>query len=115
MITINDRTLVFNETFLLPDGQSARFDTTIEGTRFQILFTLRAAKGDEERKGTWAFKDGILHMTFIGWTNPMGTCLKQPEKLGDINGKPLGFQLCAHAMTDTALITFMLFLGGTYE
>lgn len=115
MISIDGKNLVLNETFILPDGDNATIETTIEGFKLVISFTIVPGKQGEDYSGKWTWENGIVNMTFVGWNNPLGTCLKKPEKFGDIGGKPLGLQLSVHSIGDAKLVTFMLFLGGKYE
>ena len=116
MITIGNREVLFNRTFILPIGEEATFDTPIGPPGIRIVIKFESNPPDQGQPGaTWVFADQVLRMTFKGWNNSLGTSLRKPAKLGDLaDGRPFGFNIVHYLIGEVHFLTFELYAGGTY-
>ena len=116
MITVGDRQVLLNHSFIIPVGEEAVFDTPPgqPGIKISIRFDDTPAELGQSSV-TWAVVDNILRITFKGWTNTLGTSLRKPAKLGDLpNGWPFGFNVMHLFIGQVHFLTFELYVGGTY-
>jgi len=116
MLKIGDKEVVMTQTMVIPDGETAFFDFSINSEPIQISIVFETNNvPDSERKINWKLEDGILRMTFIGWRNSLGTSLIHPAKIGELNGQPFGFNLMHFLVGTVNLVTFQFYIGGTYN
>lgn len=115
MLKIEDKELWYSTVFLAGDNQSVLLDVpTPHGS---MPFSIKFIPGKEggEQGGQWRTENGRVVMEFTGWSNPLGSCVRRPHKIGEIDGKTLGFQLTNHYVGGTHLVHFFLYKGGSYE
>jgi hypothetical protein len=115
MIKIENRTVVFNETLIIPKNESATIETEINGTKviFEIRFTPASEPG--KSKVSWTAIENSIQMTFDGWISTLGTAINHPTKIGELNSVPLGFIATHQRIGETDILHFQILMGGLYE
>ena len=116
MKKIGDRDVVYNGSFIIHSGEEALFDVPIGDPNIKISLVFDSASPDSGNSNTsWSFNDGLLRIVFKGWTNPLGSALIKPNKLGDaIDGRSFGFNVVHQHIGSVNYVNFELYLGGTY-
>jgi hypothetical protein len=115
MITVGNREVLFNRSFIIPIGEEAVFDTPIGAPGIKIAIRFDDNSSELSPGATWAFADKILRITFKGWKNSLGTALKKPAKLGDLgDGRPFGFNIVHYFIGEVHFVTLELYAGGTF-
>jgi hypothetical protein len=113
VITIGDKTVLLNETFIVPDGNICTFSVPLEPELVIHLEFRPEDKSDE--KIQWSLKDNGLHMYFNGFTGMLGTTPKKPLLLGThSDGQPIGFVFFFQRSGNFNKIDFTFLKGGTF-
>jgi hypothetical protein len=111
MVKIDGKDLVFSSTFMVGNNQEAEIEFPINEDKLKLSITFKATEAPGERNGEWKQVDGVVKFTFTGWSNPMGTCVAEPTKFGDIGGKRIYFQLANHYVGEQNLASLFILLG----
>lgn len=111
MVTIDSKKVVFSTSFMVANGQEALIDVPIQGEILKLGVTFKPASTGEERNGAWQQENGVVRFTFTGWSNPLGTCVLEPTKFGDIGGKRIYFQLAHHFVGEQNLAHLFILVG----
>lgn len=110
MVKIGDRELVFTATLILGDDETADLQVPVRDVTLPIK--LRFVGGDSpQQTGHWRTVDGVLHMEFAGWLNPLGSAFDPPERIGDVGGAPLWFQMAHHRIVSVNLVHLLILVG----
>jgi hypothetical protein len=85
---IGNRTVILQQTLLVPDRLEASFASSINGIdyTFVLQFTPEMAKPDDKPTVKWVGVGNVVRIEFVGWVNPLGTTFGEPQKLGSIAG-----------------------------
>ena len=112
---IGDKSVVSVSSLIVPDGDSASIESTIENQTIKIKLFFYPNEGDQP-KIDWQPEGEYLNINFRGWTNSLATATNKPVKIAtDINGKILGFMVTHWRVGSINRVDFQLLLGGTYE
>jgi hypothetical protein len=115
MITVGNREVLFNRSFIIPIGEEAIFDTPFIAPGIKIALHFDDNSSEPSPVANWAFTDQILKITFKGWKNSLGTALKKPTKLGDLgDGRPFGFNIVHYFIGEVHFVTIELYAGGKF-
>jgi hypothetical protein len=112
MVTIDSKNVVFSTSFMVGNDQEALIDVDIQGEILKLGITFTSATTAEDRNGAWHQENGVVRFTFAGWNNPLGTCVLEPTKFGDIAGKRIYFQLAHHFVGEQNLAHLFILVGG---
>jgi len=113
MITIGDKTVLYQTTLIVPDEEVASFDVLLEPTlRVELQFHPEVKS---ESRLMWRFGDNVLHIDFNGMDNPLGISPITPLKLGATNsGDALGFTFFLNRAGKMNRLDFLFLKGGQY-
>lgn len=110
-----DKQIVFNQTFLLRDNETAQIHFDV-APGSAVNSTIKFDPVGSDGAVRWAAAaDGTLTIECTGWTNTLGTSLTKPAKVGDVGGIPLAFTVSSFKIGESNLVTLQFFVGGTYE
>ncbi|WP_425336530.1 DUF6864 domain-containing function [Synechococcus elongatus] len=111
MITIDSKQIVYSATFLVATGVESYLDIPIDDSRLLLSIKFVTSTGSAERTGEWQEENGIVRFVFTGWNNPLGTCVLEPTKFGDIDGKKIYFQLAHYLIGEQNLVHIFILRG----
>jgi hypothetical protein len=118
-IQVGDKTLVFSQTFLVPDNETAKITVPLGVTPLgpqDLSVHIRFIPSRGSGEASWRFEDKVLKIDFLGWASHIGTSFAKPVPIGDVNGKPLGFTVAHQKISDANnLVTLQFYTGGKYE
>jgi hypothetical protein len=106
---IGSKTVIFSTSFLVGNDSEARIDVPIEGETLKLGITFASSGG--ERSGEWHHENGVVHFTFTGWNNSIGTCTVEPTKFAELGGKRLYLQLASHYIGEQNLAQLFVLMG----
>ena len=114
MIQIGDKTVVLNETFIVPDGAQCRFSVPLEP---ELVVHLEFHPDDKsEDRIRWTLQGDGLHIHFNGFVDALGSSAKKPLRLGTHDdGQPLGFLFFFQRSGNMNKVDFTFLKGGVYE
>lgn len=115
MITIDGKQVVFSETFIVRDSSTVTIETVIDKIPFIVDLHFNMKDDNTEAGISWKGEGDRLKIEVQSWKNPLGTTLIKPHKLGEFNGKSLGFQIFQKFINGINLVHFQVYLGGSYE
>jgi len=114
-LKLDEKEIVLNESFIVPDGSCVTFDVAVEGNDAIKMKLSFKPEGASPRVDWQLEADNRLHITFQGWVSSLGTSLKKPARVGQtINGSAIGFMAYHHRIGDTNRVDFHVLLGGNY-
>ena len=115
MVTIAGREIVYSQSLIVGDGQPVEIQATAKGhlVPVRLIFSTAPNANPNEATTTWRTEGGVLIIDFVGWRNPLGICIG-PQRLGDIGGNALGFQVAGYRINDQNFVHFYLLFGGAY-
>ena len=112
MIKIGNKKQIYSATFLAQDGELAEVEVSIQpNENLTLAFEFVVGHGG---LGTisWNGEDSRVKFTLTDWRNSLGSTLKEPLKLGQINGEDLFFSLSHQLIGEkTNLVHIFLYLG----
>lgn len=111
MVTVNGMKVVFDTSFLAKNDQEVTIEAPFEGQSLRLTIIFKAGPAGEQPTGEWLSENGSIRMTFSGWSNPMGSCLLDPTKFGDVNGKRMFFQFAHYRVGEQNLVHFYILIG----
>lgn len=118
-IQIGDKALVFSQTFVVPDSVTAKITVPLESTPRGKEFLTVHVRFDPSRtedKASWHVENNVFKLEFFGWHGQIGSSFEKPVRIGDVNGKPLGFTVAHQKVSDVNnLVTLQFYVGGAYE
>jgi hypothetical protein len=117
-LAIQGREVVAHHTFLLSSSETATFDLTLRGpgNSASLLFVTVRYEPVGEPGVTWdsdmTQERDLIRIVVKAWSNPMGTAINALQKLGDIRGRGLYFQVVHYLVGDANLIHVWLLWDG---
>jgi hypothetical protein len=112
MVEIDGKTVVFSTNFLIKNDQEAIIQATLPGDTLRLSVMFQSGIPSSDRSGSWTQENGMVKFVFSGFSNPLGTCLLEPTKFGDIGGKRLFFQLAHHYVGESNLAHLYILVGA---
>lgn len=103
MTVISGKKTIFSTSFLVGNDQEAFIDVPLQGDVLKLSFRFESGTAADQRTGKWHHENGVVKFVFAGWTSPLGTCLQEPTKFGDVAGKRMYFQLAANPIGEQNL------------
>ena len=110
MVTIDGKRIAFSTSLMIRNDQEARVDASIEGTLLKLGVTFESGGAADERSGAWKQDGDVTRFTFRGWNNPLGTCILEPTKFGEIGSKRLFFQISHHYVGEQNLMHLFIYV-----
>ena len=114
MTAVGDKQSLATKTFLLGDGEVGKFAVTVGDTVLPVEVKFSAPQA-RESAWHWEYDGGTLRLSFTGWKNPYGSGLPAPQRIGEVDGAPLGFNMAHQRLGAMNVATLQFYLGGTYE
>lgn len=112
MVTIDSKKVIFSTSFMVSNDQEALINVPLDDSEpLKLGITFKPAIAGDERTGAWQQENGVVRFTFAGWNNPLGTCVIEPTKFGDIRGKLIYFQLAHHFLGEQNLAHLFILIG----
>ena len=111
MVKINDKELVYSKDFLVQNDQEVIIDAPVLNDILKLSVVFKSGAASDERNGSWTNEGDVVKFVFSGWNNPLGTCVLEPTKFGDINGKRIFFQLAHQYVAEINLAHLYIFIG----
>lgn len=113
---LGNRSVVFNQTFIVPKDEALAFDLTVLGQVIGIEITFPEKPPKAEGPVSWVFSDGKLRMTFGGIAPGVSpSVLRKPFKLGILGHVPFGFLFSVHNVEGSHILHITFLSGGTYD
>ena len=113
MTMIGDKTIIFSDTFLVPDGDICKLSVELNPP---LQIEIEFQPNGTEQKIIWKNNNEILHIIFSGYNSPNGIVPIKPVKLGKYaTGEAIGllFFLQHIGTINNLVITFLK--GGKYD
>jgi hypothetical protein len=129
MKLIGGREVFLSETFILPDGESASFSTSVRGFPLRIEVTAEKVAGNARAQATTnvipasaqELQAGVGPLVTIrleNWYSTIPAIFLKPLRFGQLpDGSSLGYNLSVTAISGppTARIIFLqMYVGGSY-
>ena len=112
-IKIDDKELVFSSDLFVKNNQLVSIEIPVKNDLLKMSLTFEEGKDGESATGSWTADNDIVRFVFKGWTNPLGSCILEPTKFGDLaNGQKLYFQITHHYVSNLNLVHLFLFAGA---
>jgi hypothetical protein len=126
---IGGRQIFFSETFILPEGETARFNTDVNGSPLSIEVTAFKSEGSAQNIAHVNIVPATVQMLQAGagplvvmklenWYSTIPSIFLRPVKFGQLpNGVPVGYNLAVTAITGpstTRIILLQMYAGGSY-
>jgi hypothetical protein len=108
MAKVGNKSVLYSTTFLIAVDET--FEDTVkapDGSPLPIAITFKVPKDQQPAGGEWHAVDGKLQMTFYGWNSPLGTVMDEPEKFGEMNGRPAMFQVASYGIGDKRILVHL--------
>jgi hypothetical protein len=114
MTIVGDKQILTTQTLLLGDDEVGKFDVPVD-TGTQLPVTIRFLSRQQTEPTTdWRYAEGTLNIDCAGWNVAMGGGMKA-HRIGDYNGRPIGFSLASYRVGTLNHVTLQFYLGGKYE
>src|SRR5258706_16051548 len=111
MQKLQNREIVFSQSFLVPKGELVSFECQIRSSQFQVEITFSQEVSGSEPLIEWKLESGVLKMVFKNWKSSLGTSLKKPAKLGDVDNLPCGFNAAHYLIGDIDYVHIEIYCG----
>ncbi len=113
MITVGDKAVLLNETFVVPDGNVCTFSVPLQP---ELVIHLEFRPEDKsETRVHWSLEEDGLHIYFNGFDDTLGTSPKKPLQLGThADGQPIGFLFFFQRSGNINKIDFSFLKGGKF-
>ncbi len=95
---------------MVQNDRTAHVNATVDGNPLNLGITFESSGTPDERSGAWTQEGDILHFIFKGWNNPLGTCVLEPTKIGEIQSKKLYFQIAHHYVGEQNLMHLFIYV-----
>jgi hypothetical protein len=125
---IGDKEIMFLETFIIPTGEIVEFTFSPTHPEVgplnivnQVTLKVKVKVADTEGTVTAAWDMDNNEQQFLMITLPdvkgnLGqSTLGKPMKVGEFNGRNLGFNMALSAAGSSSVVTLQLMSGGAYE
>ncbi len=109
---IGERELAYSLTFMARDDEDVHFEAKIRDAVLPVSLKFVEPEA-KEQAGDWRLENGVLSMEFKGWSNPLGTAINDPAKLGDLKGEPIWLDMAHHKVGVKNIVHFFLLVGGS--
>ena len=113
MVRIGDKEVVLQHTVLVLDEQPVTFEIPVRDSTLKLRLVCVQPGPGETQAANWKTIDGVLEIVLRGWNNPLGTALSPPERIGDLKGEPIWFQVATYRIAMLNVVHFLVLLGGT--
>jgi hypothetical protein len=129
MKLIGGREVFFSETFILPEGESASFDTSARGFPLRIEVTAEKVPGGVRAQATTnvippsaqeqkAGAGPLVKIQLENWYTTIPAIFLKPLRFGQLpDGTSLGYNLAVTAIsgsTTARIVMLQMYVGGTY-
>jgi acyl-CoA-binding protein len=116
IIRIGHKEVIFSTNLLVKNEQEVFLDIPVQDELLKLSLVFKTSETSDKPDGQWNFIDGVVKFTFTGWTNPLGSCILEPTKFGDLANKhKLYFQISHHYVGELNSVTLYIYLGGEDE
>lgn len=115
-IEIDNKEVIFSTNILVKNEQEVLLNIPIQNDHLKLSLIFKTSDPAEKPDGQWNYIDGVVKFTFTGWTNPLGSCILEPTKFGDLaNKQKLYFQISHHYVGELNSVTLYIYMGGVNE
>jgi hypothetical protein len=90
-VLVNGKEQIYSEAFLIADDQDVELNVRSMPVFFR--FKVRFTAPEEKPSGNWTTTGSITQFIFRGWSNSVTSLMEEPQRIGEVNGRELYFQM----------------------